>query len=68
MAIEIIVTKNIKNLIKKKGLKKEFLHTSIGMSSGGFYKMLRKGTYTLKTLEDLAGVLNVEITDLFIKE
>jgi transcriptional regulator with XRE-family HTH domain len=62
------IEEKLKTIVKSKGLKMEFVYTSIGMTNSGFYKMLRNETYTVNTLQRIADVLEVPITDFFVND
>lgn len=49
----------IKYLIEKRNISARSLCEKIGMSEAGFYKMLRLETIKVKTLEQIAELLNV---------
>jgi len=55
------ISDRIRKAAKKKGVKLEYIYTSIGMSNAGFYKMLRNQSYKPETIQQIAEMLDVSV-------
>ena len=59
------ISEKIKTLAEEKGLKMKFIIKATGMSSAGFYPMMKRDNYSVKVLLKIADALGVPITDFF---
>lgn len=56
----------VKEILKEKGITGRDLSSKLGMTEVGFYKMLSEaGNPPLRRLEEIANLLECEISDLF---